>query len=103
MARFNHDSVCIDRRDGECIVLTLTGSIGGFVPLGAGPGSIAMLAFLDEDEQDFIIRANIDRYSGYRGLTQDRVRQRRADTRQRGYAVDNGQLIPGVAVWPCQS
>lgn len=32
MARFNHDSVCLDRRDGECIVPTLTGSVGGFVP-----------------------------------------------------------------------
>jgi DNA-binding IclR family transcriptional regulator len=97
MARFNHDSVCLDRRDGECIVPTLTGSIGGFVPLGVGPGSIAMLAFLDEDEQDYTIRANLHRYAPYRDLTEDKVRLLIADTRRRGYAVDVGELIPGIA------
>lgn len=97
MARFNHDSVCLDRRDGECVVPTLTGMIGGSVPLGVGPGSIAMLAFLDEDEQDFIIRANLQRYSPYRGLTADRVRHLIRETRERGYAVDEGELINGIA------
>lgn len=97
MARLNHDSVCLDRRDGECVVPTLTGSIGGSVPLGVGPGSIAMLAFLDEDEQEFIIRANIERYAAYRDLTADKVRRLIAETRDRGYAIDVGELIPGIA------
>ncbi|MDH7803645.1 MULTISPECIES: IclR family transcriptional regulator [unclassified Rhizobium] len=97
MVRQNHDSVCLDRRDGECVVPTLTGSIGGAVALGVGPGSIAMLAFLDEDEQDFIIRANAARYASYRDLTEEKVRKLIADTRERGYAVDVGELIPGIA------
>lgn len=97
MARFNHDSVCLDRRDGECVVPTLTGTIGGSVPLGVGPGSIAMLAFLDEDEQEFIIRANVERYAGYRDLTADKVRRLIDATRKRGYAIDVGELIPGIA------
>lgn len=97
MARFNHDSVCLDRRDGECVVPTLTGTIGGSVPLGVGPGSISMLAFLEEDEQDFIIRANLERYSSYRDLTPEKVRRLISDTRERGYAVDVGELIPGIA------
>ncbi|MBB4103361.1 IclR family transcriptional regulator [Allorhizobium borbori] len=97
LARFNHDSVCLDRRDGECVVPTLTGSIGGSVPLGVGPGSISMLAYLDEDEQDFIIRANLERYSAYRDLTAAKVRRLITDTRERGYAVDIGELIPGIA------
>jgi DNA-binding IclR family transcriptional regulator len=56
-----------------------------------------MLAFLDEDEQDYIIRANLGRYASYRNLTEDKVRQLIADTRHRGYAVDVGELIPGIA------
>ncbi len=96
MARFNHDSVCLDRRDGECVVPTLTGMIGGSVPLGVGPGSIAMLSYLDEDEQDFIIRANLERYSGYKGLTADRIRELIEETRERGYALDNEELIKGI-------
>jgi DNA-binding IclR family transcriptional regulator len=97
MARFNHDSVCLDRRDGECIVPTLTGSIGGSVPIGVGPGSIAMLAFLDEDEQDFIIRANMGRYTPYKNLNMEKIRALIAATRDRGYAIDDGELIPGIA------
>lgn len=97
MARFNHDSVCLDRRDGECVVPTLTGKIGGSVPLGVGPGSIAMLSYLDQDEQDFIIRANIERYSSYKGLSVERIHQLIDQTRERGYAVDYDELIKGIA------
>lgn len=97
MARLNHDSVCLDRRDGECIVPTLTGAIGGSVPIGVGPGSIAMLAFLDKDEQDFIIRANMKRYEAYRDLTPEKIYRLLEQTRARGYAIDNGELIPGIA------
>lgn len=97
MARHNHDSICLDRRDGECVVQTLTGSIGGSVPLGAGPGSIAMLAFLDVEEQEFILRANAPRFAGFRDLPMEKVRRLIDQTRQRGYAVDIGELIPGIA------
>lgn len=97
MARHNHDSLCLDRRDGECVVQTLTGSIGGSVPLGAGPGSIAMLAFLDREEQEFILRANEPRFAGFRDLTTDKVSRLIEETRGRGYAVDIGELIPGIA------
>lgn len=97
MARNNHDSVCLDRRDGECVVQTLTGSIGGFVPLGVGPGSLAMLAFLDEEEQDFILLANTPRYAAFRDLPPSKVRRLIGETRERGYASDLGELIPGIA------
>ncbi|QIB34620.1 IclR family transcriptional regulator [Ancylobacter pratisalsi] len=97
MARHNHDSICLDRRDGECVVQTLTGSIGGSVPLGAGPGSISMLAFLDREEQDFILRANQQRLSNFRDLPAEKVWGLIDETRERGYAVDIGELIPGIA------
>ncbi|PZQ80776.1 MAG: IclR family transcriptional regulator [Ancylobacter novellus] len=97
MARHNHDSICLDRRDGECVVQTLTGSIGGSVPLGAGPGSIAMLAYLDREEQDFILRANERRFCAFRDLPPEKVQRLIDETRARGYAVDIGELIPGIA------
>lgn len=97
MARHNHDSLCLDRRDGECVVQTLTGSIGGSVPLGAGPGSIAMLAFLDREEQDFILRANEPRFAAFRDLPVEKVERLIGETKARGYAVDIGELIPGIA------
>ncbi|MBS7542168.1 IclR family transcriptional regulator [Ancylobacter oerskovii] len=97
MARHNHDSICLDRRDGECVVQTLTGSIGGSVPLGAGPGSISMLAFLDREEQEFILRANAARLGDFRDLPVEKAWRLIEETRIRGYAVDIGELIPGIA------
>nr|WP_281350467.1 IclR family transcriptional regulator C-terminal domain-containing protein [Brucella intermedia] len=70
--------------------------IGGSVPLGVGPSSIAMLSYLDEDEQDFFIRANLERYSGYKGLTADRICELIKQTRECRYAVDNEELINGI-------
>lgn len=97
MARHNHDSICLDRRDGECVVQTLTGCIGGSVPLGVGPGSVSMLAFLDHEEQDYVVRANAVRLTSFRDLPVEKVWRLMAETRERGYAVDIGELIPGIA------
>jgi len=97
MARHNHDSVCIDRRDGDTVVQTLTGAIGGSVPLGVASGSMAMLAFMPEDEREFILKANGQRYGAYSGLTVERVRETIAEVRETGYALDPGEFLVGIA------
>ncbi|CAG9268563.1 IclR family transcriptional regulator [Paraburkholderia unamae] len=97
MARDQDDSVCIDRLDGECFVQTLTGAIGGYVPLGVGTGSLAMLSFLDEGERDAIIARNLPRIGTYASLTEARVRTLVGETAAQGYALDRGELLVGVA------
>ena len=97
MARSNHESVCIDRRDGDTVVQTLTGAIGGSVPLGVGPGSLAMLAFMPEEEREFILAANEERYAGFPDLSVGKVRGLIEETRRNGYALDPGELLVGIA------
>ncbi|MFM0302199.1 IclR family transcriptional regulator [Paraburkholderia sediminicola] len=97
MARDQDDSVCIDRRDGECLVQTLTGSIGGSVPLGVGPGSLAMLSFFDEPERIAVVERNVTRFSAYAALNETRVKELVMETAAQGYALDRGELIVGVS------
>ncbi len=97
MARDKDDSVCIDRFDGDFQMQTLTGSIGGFVPLGVGPGSLAILSFLSLEEREQIIARNLPRMTGYPMLTPERIERWIAETAERGFAIDSGELIPGIA------
>lgn len=97
MARDGDDSVCIDRHDGDELMQTLTGSIGGHVPLGVGPGSLAMLSFLSDAERDAVLTRNWLRIGEYPVLTQERVLGLIEQTRQQGYALDRGEIVPGVA------
>ncbi|HWK43826.1 MAG TPA: IclR family transcriptional regulator [Stellaceae bacterium] len=97
MMRHNFESVCIDRRDGRIIIQTLTGAIGGSVPLGVGPGSQAILAFLAADEVDAIIAHNTPRYATVQGQNPALIRTAIEDVRARGYALDYGGIIQGVA------
>lgn len=97
MARDGDDSVCIDRYDGDCLLQTLTGSIGGSVPLGVGPGSLAMLAFLPQEQCEEIVARNRPRIAAYPALSDERLWQLIEQTRVQGYALDSGELLPGVA------
>lgn len=97
MVRDKDDSVCIDRFDGEFQMQTLTGSIGGFVPLGVGPGSLAILSFMDREKREAILARNRPRIALYPELTPEKVEHWVAQTAEQGYAIDSGELIPGIA------
>lgn len=96
MARDRDDSVCIDRYDSEFQMQTLTGSVGGSVPLGLGPGSLAILAFIDEESQQAILARNVSRFSNWPALTRDKVQSLISQTSEQGYALDPGELLPGI-------
>ncbi len=96
-AREGTRSVCIDRIDGDTFIETLTGKIGGTVPLGIGAGSIMILASLPDDEREAIIAANSDEYGRFRNVTPDSVRLQCETAREAGYAFDVGEVIIGVS------
>ena len=97
MVRDDLNSVCIDRRNSAYYIETLTGRIGGSVPLGVGPGSLAMLAFFDAEEREAIIAANAERYRAFVNVDETLVRERCRETREMGFSLDKGELINGVA------
>ena len=97
MARSGFNTVCIDRQEGSYMIDSLTGQVGGQIPLGVGPASQAILAFLSPDEADAVLESNAPHYARFNGLSADEVRERLPEIREQGYALDDGRLVEGIS------
>ncbi|AXS40062.1 IclR family transcriptional regulator [Breoghania sp. L-A4] len=97
MARSGFNTVCVDRQEGTYVIETLTGQVGGQIPLGVGSAGQAILAFLPETEANAIIAANSTTYEGYNKLTAGEILRRLPEIRKLGYALDHGQLVEGIS------
>ena len=97
MARSGFNVVCVDRQEGSYILDSLTGHVGGQIPMGVGPASQAILAFLPPAESEIIINANAPLYARYNGLTADSVRDRLPQIRAQRFAFDHGELVKGIS------
>jgi DNA-binding IclR family transcriptional regulator len=97
MVRSGFQSVCVDRRDGTTMIPTVTGGIGGVAPLGIGPGSQAILAFLGPEETASILQHNTALFDGFQNHSFKVVEEALRETRRLGYAQDLGAVIPGVS------
>jgi DNA-binding IclR family transcriptional regulator len=97
MARSGLNVVCVDRQEGTYVLDSLTGHIGGQIPMGVGPASEAILAFLPEDEAEAIIEANASLYTRYHDLSANKIRSRLPQIRAQHYALDHGELVAGIS------
>ena len=97
LVRNGFDAVCLDRIEGPFPIRSFTGDIGGKVPLGLGQGSLAILAFLPDDEQEAVIRFNVPRLLDRGFLDEAALRTALASTREQGWVNLNTGLIPGMA------
>jgi DNA-binding IclR family transcriptional regulator len=97
MARNGFNTVCVDRQEGTYIIDSLTGQVGGQIPLGVGPASQVILAMLPEREAEVVIEANAIQYGRFNGLSADAVRKRLPTIREQGFAADHGQLVEGIS------
>jgi DNA-binding IclR family transcriptional regulator len=97
MARSGLNVVCVDRQEGSYMLDSLTGHVGGQIPMGVGPASQAIMAFLPKDEADAIIEANSTLYPRFHGLTADRIRSSLPQIRAQHYALDHGELVAGIS------
>jgi DNA-binding IclR family transcriptional regulator len=97
MARSGFNVVCVDRQEGSYVLDSLTGHVGGQIPMGVGPASQAILAFLPSEEAATIIAANAPLYGRYHGLTADSMRDRLPQIRAQRFAFDHGELVQGIS------
>ena len=97
MARSGFNVVCVDRQEGTYVLDSLTGHVGGQIPMGVGPGSQSILAFLPSDEAAAIVEANTPLYPRYHGLTADSVREKLPQIREQHFALDDGELVRGIS------
>jgi DNA-binding IclR family transcriptional regulator len=96
LIRSGLDVLCIDRVEGKYPIRTLIVNVGARRPLGIGAGSLALLAFLPEEERDRIIAANAHRYPQYKGIRERDVREMVGRFGPRGFTVSEGLFHEGV-------
>ena len=97
MARNGFNTVCVDRQDGGYRIDSLTGQVGGQIPLGVGPASQAILAMLPAKEVEIILKANRALYGRFNGLTVDQIKRELPVIRERRFAIDDGRLVEGIS------
>lgn len=95
-ARTGVEAICLERREGEFPIKTLTLSVGDRRPLGVGAGSLALLAALSDADVGRTIEANASRLGPYQGFDVAALWELVALTRRRGYAFNDGRIIPGM-------
>jgi DNA-binding IclR family transcriptional regulator len=104
IVRAGLDAVCLDMQTGSSPIQTLTSGVGGRIPLGIGPGSLSILATLDEATSAAVIRHNETRCRDLYGLDATALTQAVKEVRARGFAFEVGTFFPqvgGVGVAVC--
>ncbi|GLR80212.1 IclR family transcriptional regulator (plasmid) [Azospirillum oryzae] len=97
LVRSGFDAVCLDRSEGPFPIRSFTGDIGGRVTLGVGQGSLAIMAFLHEEEREEVIRFNLPRMQGVGIIDEVYLRTEIARVRDLGYASRSTGLLPGMS------
>ncbi len=97
MVRSGNDAVCMGMHEVLVHVRTLTGGPGGRIPLGVGPGSVAILSTLNDDEVSTILTANERRLRVLEAGLPEIAPQLIAKVRAQGYALSVGAILPEVA------
>ena len=90
------DAVCVDRREGDYPIKTLTLNVGDRRPLGVGSGSMALLAFQAEEIIADVLENDDERRREY-GMDSDYIRAGVAEAQVSGHAIFEGKLIEGMS------
>ena len=89
-------AVCVLREDGDYPLKTHVLQPGVRHPLGVGAGSLAMLAALEDADAERHLATNARALAkGYPRYSADMLRAEVRATRKRGYAVNQGLIVPG--------
>jgi DNA-binding IclR family transcriptional regulator len=89
------EAVCVDRREGAFPIKTLTLRLGDRRPLGIGSGSLALLAAMRDEEIEEVVAMQRSARARYE-IDNVLLRRMILETRERGFAVIEGQIIPGM-------
>lgn len=85
--RSGTEAVCIDREIGTFPLRNTYLEIGSRRPLGVGAGSLALLAFLPDDEVRLILQIIEPQLSDFPRVTRPVIERMIVESRARGYAV----------------
>lgn len=93
--RSGTEALCVDRVLGSFPIRTLTLQVGDRRPLGVGAGSMALLAWLPDDEIELLVShpPSLSRYPRQDAAS---TLQAARTARKRGYTVNDGGIVPGA-------
>lgn len=94
--RRGNEAICLQRVEGQFPIKTLTLNIADRRPLGIGAGSLALLAFLPDDEVDRIISSMTGELA-VRGRTTGELHAMVQESRRLGYAFNDQKVISGMS------
>lgn len=97
LVRSGHDSVCIDRAEGDFQIKARTLDIGVRRPLGVGAGGLSLLMSLPETDMEQVIALNTPRFGAFGKLTAERLHNAIRRSRKAGYSINDEDVLPGVA------
>lgn len=89
------EAVCLARHEGAFPIRVMSLETGSRRPLGAGSGSLAILAFLPENERIEILKQSVARYEAF-GLSSNELAKDVADARKAGFTFNPGRIVEGV-------
>lgn len=93
--RSGSESVCLARREGQFPIRVLSLETGSRRPLGAGSGSLAILAFLQADERRSLLKQNARLFAPFKLSVAD-VEQMAVEAKASGFAFNPARIIDEV-------
>jgi DNA-binding IclR family transcriptional regulator len=97
MMRDGHEAVCLARREGAQ-VQSMAVATGGTLPLHLGAGPIVLLAHADPAfVEEYLSSGALSAWTERSVHSPEAIRERLTETRARGYAISDEDLVPGIA------
>lgn len=93
LSRSGMEATCLLKTDGNAVIRVIPVEVGQRRLLGVGAGSTALLAALEPQACENIIRAIAPHLPSYSGLTEATVREIVAETRATGFAVSRSNVV----------
>lgn len=91
------EAICLARSEGPFPIKTLTLNVGDRRPLGAGAGSLALLAFQPDADIRRIVQENFRRPGRYPRFDVESVAALVQATRRQGFALNDGRIVEGMS------
>jgi DNA-binding IclR family transcriptional regulator len=91
--RSGTEAVCIDREIGTFPLRNTYLEVGSRRPLGVGAGSLALLAFLPDDEVRLLLEIIEPQLLHFPKVTRPKIEQMIEESRQRGYAISLNLIL----------
>lgn len=94
--RRGDEILCIARTDGVTPIRTYLIEVGALKPIGATILGIALIAALEDDEVEGILRRTTTAMASFRNATPQYVRQQIKCVRRDGFCISNNVFIEGA-------